>query len=74
MSKIKIHESEGNTPISEEFEKIMDTVTAKALLNAMKNNLGIQFTEPPNGLTEYDCRRICRVIIRQAKDYVETIH
>ena len=64
---------ESEHPLDNEFESLMDQVGCKLYLKEIIKKLGIKLSVSPNELSDYECRKVIRMLIRNSNDYRGTL-
>lgn len=56
-------------PLEPELEKLIEQVGARRYLMGMISNLGVKLSAPVETLSDEECHKVCRSVIRGAQDY-----
>lgn len=64
---------ESDQPLDSADESLIDQVSARKYLSALITRFGIKMNADVSDLSDFECRRIIRVLFRNASDHREVI-
>lgn len=56
-------------PLTKDFEDLIERIGARAYLVGMVKEMGVQFSVPVEILSDAECHKACRAVIRSCRDY-----
>lgn len=68
MKKIN-YDPVSENPLDNEMEHLITMVGERRFLQGVIKDLGVKLNASPDDLTEYECRKVLRAVMRNAKDY-----